>query len=74
MPAPLPERIIRTEGQKDLLIRYASTVSQITLAATVGAPVARPQELQLWVFITGVAATAVLFGIAYYLAGREIIV
>ncbi len=54
------------------MIRYASTLSQIILAATVIAPVARPQELRLWVFLSGIAAAAVFFGIAYYLAGKEV--
>lgn len=59
-------RVVRTEG------RYASTVSQIILGATVVAPVARPQDFRLWVFLSGIAAAAVLFGIAYYLAGKEV--
>ncbi len=65
-------RLVRTEGQKDFMIRYASTLSQIILAATVIAPVARPQEFRMWVFLSGIAAAAVLFGIAYYLAGKEV--
>ncbi len=54
------------------MIRYASTLSQIILAATVIAPVARPQEFRMWVFLSGIAAPAVLFGITYYLAGKEV--
>ncbi len=65
-------RLVQTEGQKGFMIRYASTLSQIILAATVIAPVVRPQELRLWVFLSGIAALAVLFGIAYYLAGKEV--
>ena len=64
--------LIRTEKQKDNLVKFSYDVSKIILAVTVIGPIAKPETFHVQLFIGGFVVTVLFFIFGYMLDGREI--
>lgn len=64
--------IIKTEKQKDNVVKYFYDVSKIFLAVMVITPVVQWQNFKLWVFLFGCSATLFSFIFAFILDGKEV--
>jgi len=63
--------LIRTEKQKDNLVKFSYDVAKIILAVTVIGPIAKPETFHFQLFIGGLVV-AILFFIFSMLDGREV--
>ena len=64
--------LIRTEKQKDNLVKFSYDVAKIILAVTVIGPIAKPETFHLHLFIGGLVVTILFFIFGYMLDGREV--
>ena len=64
--------LIRTEKQKDNLVKFSYDVAKIILAVTVVGPIAKPETFNFYLFIGGLVVAILFFIFGYMLDGREV--
>jgi hypothetical protein len=64
--------LIKTEKQKDGVVKFSYDVAKIILAITVISPIAKPETFHFSLFIGGFVVTALFFIFGYTLDAKEI--
>lgn len=64
-------RLVKTEKQKDNLVKFSYDVAKIILAITVVGPLAKPESFHLSLLVEGSIVTVVFFMLGYLLDAKE---
>lgn len=63
---------IKTENQKDNLVKFSYDVAKIILAITVISPLAKPEHFNLLLFVGGFIVTTLFLVLGYVLDAKEV--
>lgn len=64
--------LIKTEKQKDNLVKFSYDIAKIILAITVISPIAKPEHFHLFLFLGGFIVTMLFFILGYILDSKEV--